>query len=36
VPWQEKLWVRLRYAWDVYALYGAALVIPPLVLLLCR
>jgi len=36
VQWPEKLWVRLRYAWDVYALYGAALVIPPLVLLLCR
>jgi hypothetical protein len=36
VHWSEKLWVRLRYVWDVYALYGAALVIPPLVLLLCR
>ncbi|MET0194768.1 MAG: SLATT domain-containing protein [Hyphomicrobiaceae bacterium] len=36
LPWSETLWVRLRYAWDVYALYVAALLIPPLVLLLCR
>ena len=36
LPWSETLWVRLRYVWDVYALYVAALLIPPLVLLLCR
>jgi len=36
VPWPDLLWVRLRYVWDVYALYVAALIIPPLVLLLCR
>ena len=36
MPWSELLWVRLRYVWDVYALYAAALIIPPLVLLLCR
>ena len=36
VPWPEALWVRLRYIGDVYVLYTAALVIPPLVLLLCR
>lgn len=36
LPWSEMLWVRLRYAWDVYALYVAAMLIPPLVLLLCR
>jgi hypothetical protein len=36
MPWSELLWVRLRYAWDVYALYVAAMLIPPLVLLLCR
>jgi hypothetical protein len=36
VAWSDVLWVRLHYVWDVYALYGAALVIPPLVLLLCR
>jgi hypothetical protein len=36
LPWSETLWVRLRYAWDVYALYVAAMLIPPLVLLLCR
>ena len=35
-PWTDALWVRLRYFWDVYALYVAALIIPPLVLLLCR
>ena len=32
----EKAWVRLHYAWDVYALYGLCLLTPPLVLLLCR
>ena len=32
----EKAWARLRYAWDVYALYGLCLLTPPLVLLLCR
>jgi hypothetical protein len=32
MPWS----VRMRYVWDVYALYVAALIIPPLVLLLCR
>ena len=36
LPWPEALWVRLLYIGDVYVLYGAALVIPPLVLLLCR
>jgi hypothetical protein len=32
----EKGWARLRYALDVYALYGLCLLTPPLVLLLCR
>ena len=32
----DKAWARLRYAWDVYALYGLCLLTPPLVLLLCR
>ena len=32
----EKAWARLRYAWDVYALYGLCLLTPPLVLLVCR
>ena len=32
----EKTWARLRYTWDVYALYGLCLLTPPLVLLLCR
>ena len=36
MPWPEALWVRLRYIGDVYVLYSAALLIPPLVLLLCR
>jgi hypothetical protein len=36
VPWEEKAWARLRYALDVYALYGLCLIAPPLVLLLCR
>jgi hypothetical protein len=31
-PWQEKAWARLRYAADVYGLYGLALMLPPLVL----
>jgi hypothetical protein len=34
--WPDRLSVRLRYAWDVYALYSAALIAPPLMLLLCR
>lgn len=36
MPWADKLWVRLRYALDVYALYGLCLLIPPLVLLVFR
>ena len=36
VPWEERAWARLRYALDVYALYGVALIVPPLVLVLCR
>ena len=32
--WEERTWVWLRYAADVYALYGLCLIIPPLVLLL--
>jgi hypothetical protein len=36
VPWADKAWARLRYALDVYALYGFALIPPPLVLALCR
>jgi conflict system pore-forming effector with SLATT domain len=35
-PWEEKVWVRLRYAFDVYALYALCLITPPLVLILCR
>ena len=34
--WQEKAWARLRYAMDVYGLYGVTLIVPPLVLLLFR
>ena len=34
VPWADKRGRRLRYALDVYALYGTCLVVPPLVLLL--
>ncbi len=33
--WTDKAWAWLRYALDVYALYGLALLVPPLVLLLC-
>ena len=36
VPWEEKAWARLRYALDVYALYGLCLIVPPLVLVVCR
>jgi hypothetical protein len=36
VPLARKAWARLRYVCDVYALYGLCLLIPPLVLLLCR
>ena len=36
VPWSERAWARLRYAGNVYGLYGVCLLIPPLVLLLCR
>ena len=36
VPWDEKVWARLRYAFDVYGLYGLCLITPPLVLLLFR
>ncbi len=34
--WETRLSVRLRYALDVYGLYGACLIGPPLVLLLFR
>ena len=34
--WTDRLWAQLRYAFDVYALYGFALIAPPLVLILCR
>ena len=34
--WADWLWAQLRYFLDVYALYGIALVAPPLVLVLCR
>jgi hypothetical protein len=34
IGWDEKAWARLRYVLDVYGLYGACLVGPPLVLLL--
>lgn len=36
LPWSEKAWARLRYALDVYALYGFCLIAPPLVLALFR
>jgi hypothetical protein len=36
LPWEEKAWVHLRYAVDVYALYGVCLAVPPLVLLVFR
>jgi hypothetical protein len=36
IPWEEKAWARLRYAGDVYALYGLCLLAPPLVLVLFR
>jgi hypothetical protein len=36
IPWEEKAWARLRYAFDVYGLYGLCLITPPLVLLLFR
>jgi hypothetical protein len=36
VGWSERAWARLRYALDVYALYGLCLLAPPLVLVLCR
>ena len=36
LPWEEKAWVHLRYALDVYALYGICLAVPPLVLLAFR
>jgi hypothetical protein len=32
--WETKAWARLRYTLDVYGLYGACLLGPPLVLLL--
>jgi hypothetical protein len=35
VPWADRAWARLRYVLDVYALYGLALIVPPLVLVLC-
>src|SRR6185436_10301647 len=35
VPWADRAWARLRYALDVYALYGLALIVPPLVLVFC-
>jgi len=36
VPRGEKIWARLRYALDVYALHGLCLLAPPLVLILFR
>lgn len=36
VGWGERAWAKLRYALDVYALYGVCLILPPLVLVLCR
>jgi hypothetical protein len=36
VAWEDRVWAHLRYALDVYALYGLALIVPPLVLVLCR
>jgi hypothetical protein len=36
MPWRERMWARLRYAGNVYALHGFCLLAPPLVLLLCR
>jgi hypothetical protein len=36
LPWEERAWLHLRYAFDVYALYGVCLAVPPLVLLLFR
>jgi SMODS and SLOG-associating 2TM effector domain family 5 len=35
-PLADRAWARLRCALDVYALYGLALIAPPLVLVLCR
>ncbi len=32
--WETKAWARLRYLIDIYGLYGACLLSPPLVLLL--
>lgn len=34
--WEDKIWARLCYGCDVYALYGLCLIAPPLVLLLFR
>ncbi|MBO0763052.1 MAG: SLATT domain-containing protein [Hyphomicrobiaceae bacterium] len=34
--WQARLLVKLRYAADVYGLYGACLATPPMVMLLFR
>jgi SMODS and SLOG-associating 2TM effector domain family 5 len=34
MAWSERAWVHVRYASDVYALYGMCLLIPPLVLVL--
>jgi SMODS and SLOG-associating 2TM effector domain family 5 len=34
-PWSDRAWAQLRLALDVYGLYGLALIVPPLVLLLC-
>jgi hypothetical protein len=36
LPWEEKAWLHMRYAFDVYGLYGLCLAVPPLVLLLFR
>ena len=36
VPWETRAWANMRYALDVYGLYGACLLGPPLVLLLFR
>jgi hypothetical protein len=34
--WEEKALLHMRYAFDVYGLYGICLAVPPLVLLLFR
>jgi SMODS and SLOG-associating 2TM effector domain family 5 len=36
VPWETRAWTHVRYTVDVYGLYSACLIGPPLVLLLFR